>query len=507
MITTKSHIEDLVGMLGTGLIAPVAYDTAWVARVPQADDLTLPAYPNALDWLRKHQLPDGSWGTVQPFYAHGNTVSTLAAILALVQWNNACDQERIARGVEALWKLAPQLKTEPHESIAFELLLPAMQEEAAAHGLKLPVEDYAPYEVLSRKKRNLILTFANQQGYDKPRAWWFSLEMIGGLSLFQVEHTELVFNDSMLTNTGSIGLSPAATAFYLTAGRLRGVDSPLAANYLYDLARHHNYSIPHLSPMDGTELAFGIDYFLKAGIPADHPVLAPAFKRLSDRWQPDQGFGYSAYFIPDADDTAIALRALQMAGYRVDPAVLLNFFGGEYVKTYPDERDPSVSCNIHALLALRAFPDHPEVQQAAAKTLAWLEANCQYDGPLFDDKWHFSPYYAISRAVFSLEGINDTLAERCVDWMVENQRNNGGFGAYEHSTAEETAHAVLALSYWYRQGHNLPKSVLLQAKRYMEQEVRPWPTDELWIGKTLYCQTIAVQSAVAGAAYALQQID
>lgn len=60
-------LKFLVNKLGEGICEPVAYDTAWVARIPCIDDIEKPAFPLSVKWLRDHQLSDGSWGTNRPF--------------------------------------------------------------------------------------------------------------------------------------------------------------------------------------------------------------------------------------------------------------------------------------------------------------------------------------------------------------------------------------------------------------------------------------------------------
>ena len=85
-----------------GWLAADAYSTAWVAMVPDIHDISQPAWPQALEYLRAHQLVDGGWGEPKVFYAHERTLSTLAAIKALHLWNLPEDRSRIQRGIEAL---------------------------------------------------------------------------------------------------------------------------------------------------------------------------------------------------------------------------------------------------------------------------------------------------------------------------------------------------------------------------------------------------------------------
>ena len=53
-------IDELLNALGEGRIDSVAYDTAWIARLNER--FPGQGFGQALDWLRKNQHPDGSWG-------------------------------------------------------------------------------------------------------------------------------------------------------------------------------------------------------------------------------------------------------------------------------------------------------------------------------------------------------------------------------------------------------------------------------------------------------------
>src|SRR5258706_6291254 len=204
----KKQLVYLVNLLGTGLVRPVAYDTAWDSRVQAADDPTQPAFPETLQWLRERQLKDGSWGTMRPFYAHGNTLSTLAAILAFVQWGENQDSSRIERGLQALWGLAECLPNERYESIGFELLLPALQDQANAYGLTIPDAAYERYATLFKVKQQLIISKHEGDPFT-PRPWWFSFEAIGRLGEEVFQRDELFLSDHLLTPVGSSGMSTA----------------------------------------------------------------------------------------------------------------------------------------------------------------------------------------------------------------------------------------------------------------------------------------------------------
>ncbi|KAL6987035.1 Gly-Xaa carboxypeptidase, partial [Sarracenia purpurea var. burkii] len=86
----KEHVESVRSMLGSmedGEISVSAYDTAWVAMVPNLDGSGGPQFPSSLRWIAENQLPDGSWGDSSIFEPHDRIINTLACAVALKSWN------------------------------------------------------------------------------------------------------------------------------------------------------------------------------------------------------------------------------------------------------------------------------------------------------------------------------------------------------------------------------------------------------------------------------------
>ncbi|KAJ8752860.1 hypothetical protein K2173_008595 [Erythroxylum novogranatense] len=80
-------------VLGNVKLSTSPYDTAWVAMVPSRDEekkkQSEPLFPECLDWVIKHQQPDGSWCFDQPhpLLIKDSLSSTLACVLALNKWS------------------------------------------------------------------------------------------------------------------------------------------------------------------------------------------------------------------------------------------------------------------------------------------------------------------------------------------------------------------------------------------------------------------------------------
>ncbi len=103
-----------------------------------------PAHPEALSWLLRNQLGDGTWGS--PIGHHQDRViSTLAGMLALAQWRelSANPEELTERLHTAAWGIAPHaaaLGRDPCDLIDFGPAAAALLAEARWRHLVLPIE-------------------------------------------------------------------------------------------------------------------------------------------------------------------------------------------------------------------------------------------------------------------------------------------------------------------------------------------------------------------------------
>src|SRR3972149_6276291 len=122
--------QHLLNELDRPAMSTTAYDTAWVARVPALNDSCERDFPEALEWLRRHQHPDGSWGSRQKYY-HDRVICTLNALIALAEYGHEpADRLMIQRGESYLHGNVPHLSSEPHETVGFELIVPTLTERA-----------------------------------------------------------------------------------------------------------------------------------------------------------------------------------------------------------------------------------------------------------------------------------------------------------------------------------------------------------------------------------------
>ena len=486
-------LQEIRGWLGTDI-----YSTAWTALVPSVADPTRPAWPQALAYLRQNQLADGGWGESDILYAHGRTISTLAAIGALHTWNaQPEDAVRIQRGLRALRRYAEDLAREPHEPVGFELVLPRLQANLQAFDAQLPLRQWAPVYAKSADKLALIRQLTPSPG--RQETWWFSMEMLPDEYLAALD-------DSFLDANGAIATSTAATAAYLRALRLKGRDSSRAAQFLARMLEIGHGGVPVGWPFDVFERVWVLDSFKRVGLSPADPLLRPVIQSVWDSWQLNNpGLAYADEFeVNDGDDTLVGFDVLTWAGLSPSDEVLLAFWHGDHFSSYVDERTSSVSVNLHALATLRSQLGFPH-RNLARRVTEWLLARTTPDG-LFDDKWHLSPYYSVAHAIPAFAGWDDEVARRCTRFLLDEQRADGGWGFFGYSTIEETAHSVIGLYRAALAGLLDEHSPLQRAACFFEANADQEARERLWIGKTLYRPEAIVRATVYAAKLALREL-
>jgi halimadienyl-diphosphate synthase len=466
-----------IGIGRSGLMRPTVYDTAWLARIPAEDDCGAPAFPEALRWLRQNQNHDGSWGA-EIEYVHDRVISTLAAILALVERDeNDQNGSSIERGLEYIWRKADQLEHE-HETIGFEVILPTFLKECQELGFALPQPAFERYERMRNEK---IAKIPPDMLYSRNTTLAFSLEFMG-------DSLEVGKTGSLQESNGSIGVSPSATAYFLT----KWPDNTGARRYIGEVAMAYGGKAPQVFPFDIFETAWSSWNLLLADSKACDWQNTQYMRELKSLWDRGKGVGFSSsYSVVDADVSAMVFRVLRLAGLDPDPGSLYQFEHGNYFICYSYERNPSTSANIHALEALKGVDE-----LCAGKVAQWLRS-VQIDGGYWGDKWHASPYYPTAHAVIALIGTDHDLAHSAVQWILDTRRPDGCWGYYDRPTAEETAYCLQALSMYDHYVEPVNREVFVRGRKGLLACRNEMPA--LWIGKCLYTPVRVVESAIYSA--------
>ncbi|WP_424187007.1 hypothetical protein ACOBQX_04010 [Actinokineospora sp. G85] len=484
-MSRHDEIAELLDRAGPGRVTDSAYDTGWLARLGDADaDLS----DGALEWLRRNQLPDGAWGAPHLGYHHDRLICTLSAATALARNGDATDRSRIDRAAAVLPSDLKSLADDAAgETIGFELLAPALLTEARELGVVGGEVDAVLADLRAERDRKLAKVPAGH--IDNRTSLAHSAEMAGS------DAAHLVDADNLLSHNGSVGFSPAATAWHAAA-------TGTGLDYLRASAGADG-GVPNVGPINVFESAWTLFNTALTGF-GGSPGRDRLLAFVARSWTPGRGVSFGAGFRPeDGDDTAVATEVLAGAGRPVDLDALLSYSGADYFHCWPTERNPSTSTNVHALGALRAAglgQDHPEV----AKVLRYLAATQDPAGSWID-KWHVSPYYATAHALLAGAGLRHDAFAGALDWVSRTQRADGSWGFYL-PTAEETAYCLQALTLAHRQGDPVPADAIRRGHTWLAAHAadpHPW----LWIGKCLYSPDVVVDSAVLSALALVEEAD
>ncbi|KAF4356216.1 hypothetical protein G4B88_002828 [Cannabis sativa] len=90
----KEIKETMFSLLDIGshdhlLLLPCAYETAWLAMIPDTDEPSKPMFEGCLSWVLNNQTEHGFWGNCDEsgMPTLGCLTATLACVVALSKWN------------------------------------------------------------------------------------------------------------------------------------------------------------------------------------------------------------------------------------------------------------------------------------------------------------------------------------------------------------------------------------------------------------------------------------
>ena len=358
---------------------PSPYDIGWMARLK--DESGGPRWPHLIDWLIENQKPNGSWGSEIEYY-HDRIICTLSAIIALKENGHTPEaRQAIQRGERYVWNHLHLLRQDPFESAGFELLMPSLLVEAQSLGLDVPLHTCGYGEIQTAKLRLI----PSDMLYSPFISTVYSLEFLGrGGDVSQIRKAK--------TSIGSIGNSPATTAYYLWLDQ--GHDAE-ALNYLETVCCHDR-GIITVYPFKTFELTWVLNNLLYTELPVTEFIDLDQLRALQAQIGP-KGIGFDETFtVTDGDTTSVTYRVLASAGLEPDPTGLAYFESKEkgVFRTWDYERNVSVSANAHVLEALHLMPYYPNVQTIKDQVTAGILEKQTY-GIYWTDKWHASPYLSL----------------------------------------------------------------------------------------------------------------
>jgi hypothetical protein len=230
---------------------------------------------------------------------------------------------------------------------------------------------------------------------------------------------------------------------------------------------------------------------------------------LKDQWRED-GLSFGRHFnVPDLDNTAMGYVILSRLGHEPDPHVFDRYWQGTFFVTYKVHDKGHPCPNIHALEAL-ALSSHPRKDEFIDATLRFLRSS-MIDGNHFQDYWHLSPAYPTCHAIFAFHLTEETLMERCVDFFIDTQRDDGSWGFTSNGnglgTLEETAFALQGLLYYNQHVTSIDLDPVYRGIEFILDGFPSAHYPEMWWAKVLNSYHNMVESGCIGALLMFRQAD
>jgi hypothetical protein len=265
-----------------------------------------------------------------------------------------------------------------------------------------------------------------------------------------------------------------------------------ARAYLRNAERATGTGVPGVvctaHPMERMEQIWGLQAVWWAGLDT-HPALVASVQRQAGAILAaltPRGIGYNDFFVPDGDDTAVAVSVLFATGHPVDTGLVRRYAQADHFLTYEGESLSSLSTFAHAVLAL---------QLAGEDVSGWQARLIQKqapDGRWLMDTWHHSWLYATSQVLLAIRTTADLEPVRkALAAIVRLQRPDGGWGTRDRSTMSETAFAILALRSFRPRDlwDEAMRRSVDAGHRWMLEHYQPFAlsSDALWIAKESYC--------------------
>jgi halimadienyl-diphosphate synthase len=473
----KDEARQLVSGITYGEMSSTAYDTSWFLRLKGQDGQLL--FPSVKEWVITHQHEDGSWGAMFETY-YDRLISTLAAVNALYQLDSGQYSHMIERGLDYIRKNAKKLKTDEYETIGFELLFPTLLDEAAQYGFALPYEEF----LFVRKTKEFKLS-------KTPENWVYLPETPLTHNLeFLADQLHVQKAAELLEMNGSVGNSPSASAYLA-----QFVQNDKLQRYLHDIMKDSpDGGVCNVRPFEVFELSWVYYNLLISGLKVDEMVQGVQY--LHHSWRTN-GIGISKDgLMPDADDSALAMNVLSRFGYDVKTDFLDSYYSEKGYLSFPFEKNPSVSTNIHILDVIRNRKDERS-QKMKAHILDFLYS-VREENRYWKDKWHISPYYATAHAILALRDTDQGLIDDAVTWILSTQHADGSWGVFD-GTLEETSYCVQALILSKAYLNPFVREQLERAVHFLKENINDSYFPELWIGKGLYSPIKVIQAAIVSA--------
>ncbi|XP_044495338.1 (E,E)-geranyllinalool synthase isoform X2 [Mangifera indica] len=355
------------------LVSLSAYDTAWLAMIPDSNEPFRPMFKDCLNWVLDNQRQEGWWGVCD---SHGNPTieslsATLVCIIVLKQWN--VGKANIDKGLGFVYANLEELLKENYGGCPrwFAMVFPAMVELASTVGLEIVFPDRmkgAVSDIFSRRRQIL----ETEELVDKP----YNLPLLAYLevlpSSYAINEEQLVKH---LSDDGSLFQSPSATA-----GAFMATGNKSCLAYLQSLVQRNSNGVPPVYPIDEDLIKLSVvNQIQRLGL-VEHfvreieEILKQVYRNYNNEGSSTKQMNlFSEKLYKDS----LAFQLLRRHGYRVSPGIFCWFLQNREIQDHVDkdqEYFSSLMLNVHRATDIM-FPEEYELEEARSFARKSLEKN------------------------------------------------------------------------------------------------------------------------------------
>ncbi|XP_059660819.1 (E,E)-geranyllinalool synthase-like [Cornus florida] len=294
-------------------VSPSAYDTAWLAMIPDPEQRDCPMFKGCLDWVLDNQRDEGFWGEDQ--YNIDTLPTSLACMLVLKTWN--VGDKNINLGLEFIHAnmemLLIKVKQDGYPRW-FSIVFPGMVELSQAKGLENVFPDELKAEVLEvffHRQRILDMEeLVDKYNYPPLLSYLEALP-----STYDIDQEDIVMH--LNESDGSLFQSPSATACaYMSTGNQKCMDC------LVSLVRRCGHGVPSIYPMDEELIKLCmVNQIQRLGL-SEHfnEEIEKTLSEVYRMYEKQESPLTKVELVPaKIYKDALAFRLLRMQGYNVTP--------------------------------------------------------------------------------------------------------------------------------------------------------------------------------------------
>ncbi|XP_059660928.1 (E,E)-geranyllinalool synthase-like [Cornus florida] len=463
-------------------VSPSAYDTAWLAMIPDPEQRDCPVFKGCLDWVLDNQRDEGFWGEDQ--YTIDTLLATLACMVVLKTWN--VGDKNIKKGLEFIHAnmemLLIKVKQEGYPRW-FSIVFPGIVELSQAKGLENVFPDELKGEVLEvffHRQRILDMEeLVDKYNYPPLLSYLEALP-----STYDIDQEDIVTH--LNESDGSLFQSPSATACaYMATGNQKCMD------YLVSLVQRCGHGVPSMYPMDEELIKLCmVNQIQRLGL-SEHfneeieNILSEVYSMYETQESPTTKVELApAKIYKDA----LAFRLLRMQGYNVTPWTFCWFLLHEDVVSHIEENFEvftSAMYNVYRATDLM-FSGEYELEEARSFSRKLLEKSLTLKN-INDNIVMLTNFQRLIEHELALPWIARLSHLDHRKWIEENKVHSlwiGKASSYRLSCLQNDKLMRLAVeNYEFRQ--SVYGNELEELKRWSKE----WGLSEMGFGreKTTYC--------------------